>query len=348
MMLNATNAAYLFEDIGWIGSLSNIDRYSGYWILLDEAENTNFTGFVSNENLSYNLIPGANLISFPSHLSYNLLDVIPPELDGQLLHIISENESAYYEDGEWYGSLTSLEGFKGYWFVSLADVDFSFDLSDDDAFARGSLTLSKNESTLCDICNDYNQSTSQAFYYVRDIPGIEEGDWIIALNGSVVVGSRQWNGYMTDVPVMGYDTYDYSVGYMNVGQKPQFKLYQSSTGQMIDLFGNVDEYSTNEIFIVDQLFNRNITVPNTVTLEGAYPNPFNPVTNIKFSVPERMHVEMNIIDIQGRLVDRIVQNIYEYGNHEVVYNADLMSSGIYFIQLVTETEIKYSKIILLK
>ena len=57
---------------------------------------------------------------------------------------------------------------------------------------------------------------------------------------------------------------------------------------------------------------------------------------------------MNIIDIQGRLVDRIVQNIYEYGNHEVVYNADLMSSGIYFIQLVTETEIKYSKIILLK
>ena len=210
------------------------------------------------------------------------------------------------------------------------------------------MTLSKNESTLCDICNDYNQSTSQAFYYVRDIPGIEEGDWIVALNGSVVVGSRQWNGYMTDVPVMGYDTYDYSVGYMNVGQKPQFKLYQSSTGQMIDLFGNVDEYSTNEIIIVDQLFNRNITVPNTVTLEGAYPNPFNPVTNIKFSVPERMHVEMNIIDIQGRLVDRIVQNIYEYGNHEIVYNADLMSSGIYFIQLVTETDIKYSKIILLK
>ena len=102
------------------------------------------------------------------------------------------------------------------------------------------------------------------------------------------------------------------------------------------------------IFKSPSLFNRNITVPNTVTLEGAYPNPFNPVTNIKFSVPERMHVEMNIIDIQGRLVDRIVQNIYEYGNHEVVYNADLMSSGIYFIQLVTETEIKYSKIILHK
>ena len=78
---------------------------------------------------------------------------------------------------------------------------------------------------------------------------------------------------------------------------------------------------------VNRLYNNDITVPNTVTLEGAYPNPFNPVTNIKFSVPERMHVEMNIIDIQGRLVDKIVQDTYDYGNHDVVYNA-LFSAGI--------------------
>ena len=153
---------------------------------------------------------------------------------------------------------------------------------------------------------------------------------------------------MTDIPVMGYDQYDYSIGYMDNGDAPQFKLYQARTGLTLDLYGNVQEFTNNEIFIVDQLFNKNITVPNSVTLDGAYPNPFNPVTNIKFSVPERMHVEMNILDIQGRLVDRIVQSTYDYGNHDVVYNADFMSSGIYFVQLITDTDIKYTKIILLK
>ena len=346
MILNATNAAYLYDDIGWIGSLVDINRQSGYWILLEEAETTNMIGFRPDENIIYQLTTGSNLISFPSSMAYSLEDALPSDLDGLISYVISENESAYYENGVWYGSLTNLEGFKGYWFKSLADVDFSFDLSDG-AFARG-LTLSRNESSFCEICEDYNQSTAQSFYYVREIPGIEEGDWIVAFNGGIVVGARQWNGYMTDIPVMGYDQYDYSIGYMDNGDAPQFKLYQTRTGLTLDLYGNVEEFSNNEIFIVDQLFNKNITVPNSVTLDGAYPNPFNPVTNIKFSVPERMHVEMNILDIQGRLVDKIVQSTYDYGNHEVVYNADFMSSGIYFVQLITDTDIKYSKIILLK
>jgi len=38
-------------------------------------------------------------------------------------------------------------------------------------------------------------------------------------------------------------------------------------------------------------------------LHNAYPNPFNPVTNISFSLPSEMHIELNILDIQGRMVN---------------------------------------------
>ena len=61
-----------------------------------------------------------------------------------------------------------------------------------------------------------------------------------------------------------------------------------------------------------------------------------------------MHVELNIIDIQGRLVDRLVNNSYDVGNHKVMFDASLLSSGIYFVQLITNQDIKYSKNMLLK
>ena len=96
------------------------------------------------------------------------------------------------------------------------------------------------------------------------------------------------------------------------------------------------------------MFNSNIEIPNAISLKGAYPNPFNPVTSIKFSVPQQMHVEINILDIQGRLVSQVTKGIYEYGNNEVMFSGNLLASGIYFIQLVTEKDVQYSKMVLLK
>ena len=90
-------------------------------------------------------------------------------------------------------------------------------------------------------------------------------------------------------------------------------------------------------------------MPTQVTLNNAYPNPFNPVTNIQFSVEGDIeHIELNILDIQGRLVDNLVRDDFAPGNHDIMFNAEFLSSGIYFVQLITNKDIKYSKIILLK
>ena len=59
-----------------------------------------------------------------------MADVLPDELDGVVHSILSDNSAATYMDGVWYGSLMGLEGFRGYWFKSYEDIDFSFDISD--------------------------------------------------------------------------------------------------------------------------------------------------------------------------------------------------------------------------
>ena len=55
---------------------------------------------------------------------------------------------------------------------------------------------------------------------VSDID-IETGDWIVAYNGEIIVGSRMWNGEYTDIPTMGFDvTDDNTVGYCQLGDVP--------------------------------------------------------------------------------------------------------------------------------
>ena len=67
---------------------------------------------------------------------------------------------------------------------------------------------------------------------------------------------------------------------------------------LIAIMGKDNVFVDKEVFVMDVLSTENYVLPNTVTLHGAYPNPFNPSTKIKFELPYVMHVELNILDIQ--------------------------------------------------
>ena len=151
-----------------------------------------------------------------------------------------------------------------------------------------------------------------------------------------------------DLPVMGDDNDFYSEGYIQAGEVPSFKLYHSDTGELEDLHGTIDGFSNNELFFVDGLNTDDIILPTQVTLNNAYPNPFNPVTNITFSIPTSMNVELNVLDIQGRVVESIMSGVQEEGEHHAILNGEDLSSGVYFIQLLTSQGAQYSKVILLK
>ncbi|NPV10197.1 MAG: T9SS type A sorting domain-containing protein [Ignavibacteria bacterium] len=62
----------------------------------------------------------------------------------------------------------------------------------------------------------------------------------------------------------------------------------------------------------------------------AYPNPFNPATTIRFSLPESGNVKLSIYDALGRFVETLVDDQRDAGIYEFEYNASKLSSGIYF------------------
>ena len=61
-----------------------------------------------------------------------------------------------------------------------------------------------------------------------------------------------------------------------------------------------------------------------------------------------MYVELNMLDIQGRLVKQIANGSYSEGLNNIKINGEDLSSGLYFIQLLAGDDVKYNKVLLLK
>ena len=148
-----------------------------------------------------------------------------------------------------------------------------------------------------------------------------------------------------DIPVMGTDGRMETVDYCEAGETPSFKLI-TNNGDVISLTGDIPEWSSNGLNIIT--LSEEILIPEDFALLPAYPNPFNPVTELRFQIPITSNVTLQIFDIRGRMVSELINGELEPGYHQVQWFADNQSTGIYFVQLSTESYMKTQKIMLIK
>lgn len=95
------------------------------------------------------------------------------------------------------------------------------------------------------------------------------------------------------------------------------------------------------------------SLPSTFVLDDAYPNPFNPSTNISFGLPSAATVHLNIYNILGRKVKTLASGTYEAGTHVIVWDGtndagEVVSSGLYFYRMETPEFTTTKKVVLLK
>ncbi len=83
-------------------------------------------------------------------------------------------------------------------------------------------------------------------------------------------------------------------------------------------------------------------------LHDNFPNPFNPSTSIKFSVPSDGLVTLKVFDVTGKEAASLVNENLEQGEHEVNFNASHLSSGVYFYKLISGSFTEVKKMILVK
>ncbi|MBK8553354.1 MAG: T9SS type A sorting domain-containing protein [Ignavibacteria bacterium] len=119
-------------------------------------------------------------------------------------------------------------------------------------------------------------------------------------------------------------------------------------------FNGFDSAATNNTFLVT-LIRTNVgisvissSVPEKFDLHNNYPNPFNPVTKIKFDIAKLQNVKITVYDNTGREADILVNENLQPGSYEVTFSGSNYSSGVYYYKMESQDFIQTKKMLLIK
>lgn len=156
------------------------------------------------------------------------------------------------------------------------------------------------------------------------------------------------NGYLLKSNQYIYRTRNGGLTWINEASEPNLggiEMVDTTTAFAVGLYGAI--LSTNNFGLLDAKSSQNNT-PKDILLSKNFPNPFNPSTTIKYSVPYECRVTLTVYNSLGQNIIDLVNEIKPAGNYEKVFNASGLSSGIYFYSLNAGKYSQVKKLLLLK
>lgn len=98
---------------------------------------------------------------------------------------------------------------------------------------------------------------------------------------------------------------------------------------------------------------RSDALPENYCLSQNYPNPFNPSTNIEFSLPEAGHVSLEIYNILGQQIRKLLDDDFDAGQYSIIWDGENSSgldvpSGTYFYKLTANDFVQTKKMLLIR
>jgi len=118
-------------------------------------------------------------------------------------------------------------------------------------------------------------------------------------------------------------------------------------GLKFDSLGRLFVNTESGIYCTNRYLNRPITV-SAFSLSQNYPNPFNIETVIKFDIAQNSHVKMSVFNVLGEKVEDLIDEDFSPGTYRYKWNARDYPSGLYFIQLKSNSFTKTIKALLVK
>ncbi|NNG27548.1 MAG: T9SS type A sorting domain-containing protein, partial [Ignavibacteriaceae bacterium] len=256
--------------------------------------------------------------------------------------------------------------------IMLADIDGDIDL---DLLTGGwwePCRIYLNDNGNFNSIPDYTSSSSSVVEAI--VCGDVDKDAINTVTESVDSDGSQKLFYMPRTPlqkivnvIVDADTltyaqfcYDLECGWISLASAPdsgRIILFEISESWDIDMaITNWDQSKGNYLFYNTSnpvLVENEKTIPTNFVLYQNFPNPFNPITKIKFSIPqnerrETQDVSLRVYDVLGNEVATLVNEEKPFGEYEVEFESNNLTSGVYFYQLRMGDFIQSKKMILLR
>lgn len=333
----ATSLAYSYEG-GYV-TKDTLEIGKGYWLKFENSLAHTLTGQLVN-SIQIPVKAGWNLIgSLNSTIPVTSITTSPPNIISSYFYSYSGsyNPSQNLEKGKGYWVKCSQNGFMSFSTTSKNQV-LSFPSLDD---ANYMLTFISNEISqkLFLIEKDF----AEEFFQLP--PEAPEGGFDVRYIDNSFVARLS-----SDEKIIKIKSNNYPVRLIVSSSSNENALrikYQLNGIENNLILTNGEEMLINEPVSFIKVKKENL--PKNFVLKQNFPNPFNPVTKISFYIPEDSRIKLKVFNLQGELVDILIDGHFSAGNHSVIFNGSNLSSGVYFYELTGETGFRdIKKMILVK
>jgi hypothetical protein len=238
---------------------------------------------------------------------------------------------------------------QGYQVNASDDVEFVYPPEQEEELA-----FSEKFNPEHNLISPLESTGSNMSLLLNDISGnnVQPGDIVSVLSShNTIVGQGSVDrNFRCGLAVWGDDEFTDRIDGMR--DQETFSLVLSSNNDQYEirlsevLMGSGLKYRTDVSTVL------NVTVqpllPEGFYMSTAYPNPFNSTTKISYGLPNDAEVSIQIYDITGCLVEKLVSENQTAGHYSIPWNAGTNSTGLYLIRLETEQFSRVTKVILTK
>lgn len=324
----ATSPAFAFNN-GYV-STTTLQNGFGYWIKFGSAATIQICGSpVSSRDIPVN--SGWNIIGpFGSDVQVSAITSVPAGIVA----------SSYFGYNNGYTNATTLNVGKGYWVkVSQAGV-----LRLPSSSSQAKLL----EEELLPSIPKQQVDPSWPMIVIQDRDG--------NIGKLYLSSASEFNGAFELPPIPPAGIFDVRFGndqyvaniqggraeiLLNSVKYPvKIRAQNLELNGLLRVTGNLDASVLNEALaegkeiVIAEPLNRIVLkaeqMPLSYGLSQNHPNPFNPTTVVKFSLPEKVHVKLAVYNLLGEKVSELVNREMDAGNHQINIDAQGYSTGVYF------------------
>ena len=186
------------------------------------------------------------------------------------------------------------------------------------------------------------RSTNAGTSWIKDVSGLTDGALSLAIYGGTTVLAGGYRS-VSRSNNLGQTWAPFTAGIENSQIND---LVFGNSGVLFASAEHLGVYRTTSS--VTSIENAEFKQVKDFTLNQNFPNPFNPSTKISWQSPVSSHQTLKVFDVLGNEVATLVDEVKSAGIYEIEFDAENLSSGIYFYKLQTGSLIETKKMILLR
>ncbi len=165
------------------------------------------------------------------------------------------------------------------------------------------------------------------------------------------------DGYVGGIQMTLSHGSDFALKLTDGGQFSDYSTEGNTTTLIIVNPANDNLFTTNGDFSIESVIatangesymSTSVNIPGDFAISAAYPNPFNPTTQMTLALHTQADVSVKVFNMAGQLVDVIAEGQMDKGSYPLTWDAANVSSGVYFIKTEVGSVVQNQKIMLIK